>query len=306
LLFVFAACVALACADLVVSSASGLPQNTNSSTTDETTRGGQMTSDSQNENTNTTRRRPRRRTRRRAAANANMSGDANMNMSGDTSGGQDANANMSGDTSGNANMSGDMSGNMNMGGRRRRRGRRNRATAATDTSMQDANANMSASGAGMERTDGGAQADLSGTYTGTVNYPEGGMTGPATMTITGTQFSITPEGGGAAVNGTITAVTTRGYTGATMMFGDRGSVPPTQAPPPLPAVSVRAKKTGTSLWLMSVKGEKREFSFTSGGGGGSGRRRGRRSRAMRHSMPDTNRGGADEAGIKPPTAKPTP
>ncbi len=279
LLFVFAACVALACADLVVSSASGLPQNTNSSTTDETTRGGQMTTNSQSENTNAnTGRRRRRRTRRRAAnTNANM--DANMNMSGDMSG-QDANANMSGDTSGNANMSGDMSGNMNMGGRRRRRGRRNRATAATDTSMQDANANMSTSGAGMERTDGGAQADLSGTYTGTVNYPEGGMTGAATMTITGTQFSITPEGGGAAVNGTITAVTTRGYTGATMMFGDRGSVPPTQAPPPLPAVSVRAKKTGDNLWLMSVKGEKREFSFNSGGG--SGRRRGRRSRAMTH------------------------
>jgi hypothetical protein len=277
LLFVFAACVALASADLVVSSASSLPQNSN--TTDETTRGGQMTTNSQSENTNTTRRRPRRRTRRRAAANANM--DANMNMSGDMSGGQDANANMSGDTSGNANMSGDMSGNMNTGGRRRRRGRRNRATAAAaDASMQDANANMSASGAGMERTDGGAQADLSGTYTGTVNYPEGGMTGTATMTITGTQFSITPEGGGSAVNGTITAVTTRGYTGATMMFGDRGAVPPTQAPPPLPAVSVRARKTGNNLWLQSVKGEKREFSFNSGGG--SGRRRGRRSSAMTH------------------------
>ena len=282
LLFVFAACVALACADLVVSSASGLPQNTNTTTAqdDETTRGGQMTTNSQSENTNAnTGRRRRRRTRRRAA-NANMSGDANMNMSGDTTGGQDANANMSGDMSGNANMSGDMSGNMNMGGRRRRRGRRNRATAATDAGTQDANANMSSSGAGMERTDGGAQADLSGTYTGTVNYPEGGMTGAATMTITGNQFSITPEGGGAAVNGTITAVTTRGYTGATMMFGDRGSVPPTQAPPPLPAVSVRARKTGNSLWLMNVKGEKREFSFNSGGG--SGRRRGRRSSAMTH------------------------
>lgn len=274
LLFVFAACVALACADLVVSSASGFPQNANSSTQDETTRGGQMTTNTSSENANTgTPRRSRRRTRRNraaAAANANM-GD--MNMSGDASAttGQDANANMSGDMSATTTPS--------TGGRRRRRGRRNRATAAatTDASMQDTS--MSTSGTGMERTDGGAQADLSGTYTGTVNYPEGGMTGAATMTITGNQFSITPEGGGAAVNGTITAVTTRGYTGATMMFGERSAVPPTQAPPPLPAVSVRAKKTGNSLWLMNVKGEKREFSFTSGGSGRRGR--GRRST---HSM----------------------
>ena len=35
------------------------------------------------------------------------------------------------------------------------------------------------------------QTDLSGTYTGTVNYPDGGMTGEATLTITGNNFTLT-------------------------------------------------------------------------------------------------------------------
>jgi hypothetical protein len=89
------------------------------------------------------------------------------------------------------------------------------------------------------------------------------MMGAATLTITGEDFTVTPDGGGAPVSGKITAVMTRGYTGATMMFGARERVSPSTAPPPLPAVSVRAKKMGDSLWLKSVKGEKREFSFTS-------------------------------------------
>jgi len=325
LLFVFAACVALVCADLVVSSASSQPQNANSSTTtqdDEPTRGGQMTSNSNNGNTGnmaTPRRRSRRRARRPTNANANMSGDmGNMNMSGDTSG-QDANANMSGDMS-NMNMSGDTTGNMNTG-RRRRRGRRNRAANANmsgdttnmnmsgDMSGQDANANMSTSGTGVMSTSDntGTQADLSGTYTGTVNYPEGGMNGPATLTITGNQFTMTPDGGGSPVSGRVTAVTTRGYTGVTMMFGDTTPPPVTQAPPPLPAVSLRARMSGGRVTLMSVPGEKREFSFSSGGT--STMRRGRRTRRSRSRntseapMDDTR--GVD-SGIKPPTAQPTP
>jgi hypothetical protein len=229
LLFVFAACVVLADADWVVSSASGLPQNANSSTTqeDETTRGGMMTT---NKNTGeaapaTTPRRRRRRPRRPAAAAPTVE---------------------------------------------------TTPEAAAEMSMP-----MAQSGSGGTRetaADAAEKADLSGTYTGMVNYPEGGMTGNATLTITGDQFTLTPEGGGNAASGTITAVTTRGYTGATMMFGSRGSISPTQnpPPPPLPAVSVRAKKTGERIWLKNVTGEKREFSFSSAGGGG------RRRRGMSH------------------------
>ncbi len=226
LLFVFAACAVLACADWVVTSASGLPQNANSSTTqeDETTRGGMMTTNSNSGET--------------PAATPR---------------------------------------------RRRRRPRRPAAAPTTDAATTDAAAPMAMpqSGSGGTRetaADAAEKADLSGTYTGTVNYPEGGMTGNATLTITGDQFTITPEGGGNPASGTITAVTTRGYTGATMMFGSRGSISPTQnpPPPPLPAVSVRAKKTGERIWLKSVTGEKREFSFSSAGGGS------RRSRGMSH------------------------
>jgi hypothetical protein len=140
-----------------------------------------------------------------------------------------------------------------------------------------------AGGAGMTTaSQGGEQTDLSGTYTGNVNYPEGGLSGAATLTITGNNFTITPEGGGSAVNGRVTAVTTRGYTGVTMMFGDPTAPPATQnpPPPPLPAVSLQARRTGDRVTLKSVPGEKRQFSFSSAGAaGGTGRRRGRRARS---------------------------
>lgn len=249
LLFVFAVCVGLVCADLVVSSANSQPQNANSSTTqeDDTTRGAQMTSENANTATPTNTSRRRRRRGRRRSANTNMSSDMNMNAntSGDMSAGQDTNANMSGEMS---------------SGR---------------------------TGGGMMASDStGTQTDLSGTYTGTVNYPEGGLSGPASLTITGNNFQMTPEGGGSPVSGRVTAVTTRGYTGVTMMFGDTTPPPVTQAPPPLPAVSLRARMSGGRVTLNSVPGEKREFSFSSAGSEGRGKGRTRRKRSTRttHTM----------------------
>ena len=108
------------------------------------------------------------------------------------------------------------------------------------------------------------QTDLSGTYTGTVNYADAGLTGDATLTITGNNFSL--AAGSTTQTGRITAVTTCGYTGATMMFGDL--TPPTPSPNPpaaLPAVSVRVKKMGDHVTIMTVPGEKRSFSFGSAG-----------------------------------------
>lgn len=272
--FVFVFSAALIGADLVVSAQ------------DEQTRGGMMTTNSNMSNTTPRRTTRRRSNRRRAGMNANMSGD----MSGDMSGG---NANMSGDMSGqnanmsgSANMSGDMSGSMNMGtGRRRhRRGRRGGAGAA-------AVATTTTGGAGMmqENTSGGVQTDLSGNYTGTVNYPEGGLSGNATFNITANQFTITPESGSPA-SGTITAVTTRGYIGATLMFGDRTPPQLGHTAPPLPAISVRVRRVGSSISMMSVPGERRQFSFTPGGG-----RRMRRGRHMNMSACDnmTMSGGAN-------------
>jgi len=255
-LFVLVVSVAMVCADLVV-----LAQNANG-TTDETTRGGAMTSQNGNMSGGTMTPRRRRRARRRPRTNANT-GDMPGTMT-------DANANST-DTgmAAGADMQANANSTMGGTGRRRRRGRR-RAT--TD---------MSGGGMGMtaNANSGGEQTDLSGTYTGTVNYPEGGLNGPATLTITGNSFTIAPEGGGSSVSGRVTAVTTRGYTGVTMMFGDATAPPPTQnpPPPPLPAVSLQARRSGDRVTLTSVPGERRQFSFSSGGAaGGTGRRRARR------------------------------
>lgn len=108
------------------------------------------------------------------------------------------------------------------------------------------------------------QTDLSGTYTGTVNYADAGLTGDATLTVTGNNFSLTA--GSTTQTGRITAVTTCGYTGATMMFGDLTPPPASPNPPAaLPAVSVRVKKMGDRVTIMTVPGEKRSFSFGSAG-----------------------------------------
>jgi hypothetical protein len=204
----------------------GLPasaQNSNSSTTGD--------SMMQNSNTgsmtpNRGRRRARRqarRARRRARRNnmnANMN-DANANMS-------DANANTS-DTSGNANMSGDT------------------------TETQDTNTNMSGggqSGSAPGMGTFGDVADLSGTYTGTINYAEGGMSGEATLTLTANTFTITA--GSATQSGTLSARSWPGYTALSMRFGET-----------LPAtiISTRAWHRGRTLRIQSVPGESRAFTF---------------------------------------------
>jgi len=111
------------------------------------------------------------------------------------------------------------------------------------------------------------QTDLSGTYTGKADHGNGQPPQDATLTITGNNFTMTS--GSETHSGRITAVTTCGYIGVTMMMGDL--TPPTPSPNPpaaLPAVSLRAKKVGDKLWLKSVPGEKMQVSFTPTGGGG--------------------------------------
>lgn len=216
LVFVFAVCVVFVCADLVVSSAKFVAQNSNSSMTqeDETTRGGMMTSKS---------------------------------------------------TMGTANKA----------TTRRRRNRRTQA-AATQEGMSSGSASTRETSA-----DPAAQTDLSGTYTGTVNYPEGGLNGPATVVITGNNFVLTPDEGGGSIPGRVTAVTTRGYIAVTMMFGDTTPPPVTQSPPPLPAVSLRARIVGGHVMMTSVEGEKREFTFTSSAAASVGRKRTRKIKVIK-------------------------
>jgi hypothetical protein len=105
------------------------------------------------------------------------------------------------------------------------------------------------------------QTDLSGTYTGKADHGDGQPAQDATLTITGNNFTMTS--GSETHSGRVTAVTTCGYIGVTMMMGDL--TPPTPSPNPpaaLPAVSLRAKKVGDKLWLKSVPGEKMQVSFT--------------------------------------------
>jgi hypothetical protein len=95
------------------------------------------------------------------------------------------------------------------------------------------------------------QTDLSGTYTGKLKHGDGPAV-DATLTITGNTFTGTM--GNESPHGRITAVTTCGYTGVTMMMDGA----PT-------AMSLRAKKVGDNLTLTSVPGEPQMVSFTTGG-----------------------------------------
>ena len=111
-------------------------------------------------------------------------------------------------------------------------------------------------------------ADLSGTYTGKMQH--GDDVRDATLTISGNSFTMTS--GSDTHSGRITAVTTCGYTAVTIMHGDGGTSGPGKTPPPNKVMSLRAKKVGNSLTLMSVPGEPEKVMFTSGGGAGRTRR----------------------------------
>lgn len=111
-------------------------------------------------------------------------------------------------------------------------------------------------------------ADLSGTYTGKLQH--GDDVRDATLTISGN--SLTMTSGSDSHTGRITAVTTCGYTAVTIMMGDGGTSEPGKTSPPNKVMSLRAKKVGDSLTLMSVPGEPDKVMFTSGGGAGRPRR----------------------------------
>ena len=184
--------------------------------------------------------------------------------------------------------------NMNRGGGRRRRGRRrggNMNAADTTTAETPVTAPVPTG-----RCDPMAQeqTDLSGTYTGRVGYTDVVMAGDGTLTINGNDFTLTA--GPITSEGRIVAVTTCNYTAVTMRFGKDTPVAPGQTPPPpLPTVSLRARRVGGGLFLDTVPGESRQFSFHStGAAGGGGVRRGTRG--------GMKRGAPPPVGIKPPTA----
>jgi len=255
-----------ATAALVLADVGALAQNSNTSTTTE------ESMQNGNAQMSTPRRGRRGRRGRTTRTNANT-GDATTNT-GDATG----DTTMAGDQ--NANMGGEATTGAGGRGRRGRRGRR-RAPAATtgDTTGTDATTGTDV-GAGATQTGGGTgdvsgeQTDLSGTYTGHVTMTGGHeMNGEATLTITGNQFTLASEG--MTHNGRVTAVTTRGYTGASFFFTDL-----TDSTTNTPVVAtVRARRMGDRLSLSPVPGARTRMTFAPGGGAGGGRRgrRGRRS-----------------------------
>jgi hypothetical protein len=168
-------------------------------------------------------------------------------------------------TSQNANSSTTTMENTNTGKTSRGRGRRHKRTPAAAPAET-----------GMPATDETAgpteQTDLSGTYTGNFDCSDAGVSGETTLTVTGNQFTLSD-----GKSGRIVAATTRGYTGATMQFGEFTVPVPGQAAGAAPViVSMRAKKSGDRLTLTPVPGERHVCSFTpAGASGGMRHRRGR-------------------------------
>ena len=102
------------------------------------------------------------------------------------------------------------------------------------------------------------QTDLSGTYTGKMKHGDDPAM-DATLTITGNNFTM--NAGSDTHSGRIVAVTTCGYTAVSVMPEGANH-----------AHSLRAKRMGNGLTLMSVPGEPEKMMFTTGGGMGRPRK----------------------------------
>jgi len=142
----------------------------------------------------------------------------------------------------------------------RRRNRRRRAAKAA-TAADAASTPVPAETPAVATTETAEQTDLSGTYSGTFDCSDAGVTGPATLTITGNQFTLAD-----GKTGHIVATTTHGYTGVAMQFGEvvMASSGHPAGPPPV-IVSMRARKAGDRLTLTTVPGAMHVCSFTPAG-----------------------------------------
>ncbi|MDQ3819516.1 MAG: hypothetical protein M3362_17815 [Acidobacteriota bacterium] len=254
--------VALAGTELLASA-----QNSNSSTT----MNGNMSMQSDNSSGTNMNRAGRRRGGRRNSQNSNASAGTSENTN--TAGAAEQNANGTGATIRNT--------------RGRRRGSR-RVKPGESGVLAPGEEIITDRPVGTGRCDPNKQeqTDLSGTYTGKVGYSDAGLSGDATLTINGNNFTLTT--GQVTEEGRIVAVTTCNYTAATMQFGKTAAAAPGQSSPATPLVfSLTVKRTAGGLNLTTAPGEMKQFSFTSHGGGAGGTRR-------------TNRR-SKRVAIKPPT-----
>ena len=152
---------------------------------------------------------------------------------------------------------GNENGNMGTTRRRGRRGRRGRAARAVDPSESPEMTTPSGGGAqDTGVTSPGEATDLSGTYTGRVRMTGAHeMSGEGTLTISGNTFTL--EAGGMTHNGRIIAITTRGYTGATLWFTD---ITDSTTNTPV-AAGVRVRRGRNNITMTPVPGSRNRFWF---------------------------------------------
>ena len=177
--------------------------------------------------------------------------------------------------------------NANANTTRRGRGRRGRRGAANTNADADANANANTgdatattpagnvnTGAATQEEDddtprdlSGERVDLSGTYNGNLSTTGGQDvgSGPATLTINGSTFTLTTEGG-ATHSGSIYAVLTRGATSAALYFTNLQD-PATRTPV---VYNVRARKSGDRLMLSPAPNTSAKLTFAPAGRRGRG------------------------------------
>jgi hypothetical protein len=102
----------------------------------------------------------------------------------------------------------------------------------------------------------GEATDLSGTYTGRVRMSGGHeMNEQGTLTITGNQFTL--EAGGMTHSGKIIAITTRGYTGATLWISDQTDSATNTAL----AFGVRVRRGRNNITMTPVPGSRNRLWF---------------------------------------------
>ena len=131
------------------------------------------------------------------------------------------------------------------------------ANSSTTRPQEPVNTNNAEMVAGAPQ-EASEQVDLSGTYTGTFNCPDAGVSGETTLTITGTTFTLSD-----GKSGRISASKTRGYIGVAMQFGElvlASRENPTGTAPVI--VSMRARKSGDRLTLSTVPNARQVCAFT--------------------------------------------
>jgi len=93
------------------------------------------------------------------------------------------------------------------------------------------------------------EEDLTGTYSGKINFPSKNLNGSATLNIEGRKFTLVSEN--VVLSGDLASETTCDYTAVAMRFDSTVASPEDVAK----TISVQAQAAGSNLVLLSVEGE---------------------------------------------------